>query len=67
MLSLLFCVYSRDFVDRGSKSIEVTMIIFCGFLMSPSAVYMNRGNHEDVIMNVRYGFLKEICEKYNVI
>ncbi len=34
--------------------------------MSSSAVYMNRGNHEDVIMNVRYGFLKEICEKYNV-
>lgn len=65
--SLKFDFNFRDFVDRGPKSIEITLIIFCGFLMSSSAVYMNRGNHEDVIMNARYGFLKEICDKYKVI
>ncbi len=53
-------------MDRGPKSIEVSLIIFCGFLMSRSAVYINRGNHEDTVMNVRYGFLKEICSKYHV-
>lgn len=42
----------------------MALIIFAGFVMSPIAVYMNRGNHEDHVMNLRYGFLKEICEKY---
>lgn len=58
---------SSDFVDRGPKSIEISLIIFCGLLASPKSVYINRGNHEDYVMNARYGFLKEICDKYSVI
>ena len=34
--------------------------------MSPSAVYINRGNHEDYVLNIRYGFLKEIGNKFGV-
>jgi serine/threonine-protein phosphatase with EF-hands len=60
-------LFNGDFVDRGDNSIEVSLILFCGFLMSPSAVFINRGNHEDYVLNIRYGFLKEIGEKFGVI
>ncbi|EPY77135.1 serine/threonine-protein phosphatase with EF-hands 1 [Camelus ferus] len=59
-------VFNGDFVDRGRNSMEVLMILLVSFLVYPNDLHLNRGNHEDFMMNMRYGFTKEILHKYKM-
>ncbi|CAF1137416.1 unnamed protein product [Adineta ricciae] len=57
-------IFNGDFVDRGRNSVEVILLLMVALILYPSSVFLNRGNHEDIMVTVRYGFHNEINHKY---
>lgn len=58
-------LFNGDFVDRGSFSVEVILILFAWKLCYPTKVNLARGNHETRNMNKLYGFEGEVTKKYD--
>jgi serine/threonine-protein phosphatase PP1 catalytic subunit len=53
-------LFLGDYVDRGLWGVEVLLKLFREKLKDPKNVFLLRGNHESVDMNLYYGFFEEI-------
>merc|ERR1719352_93861 len=58
-------LFNGDFVDRGSFSVEVILVLFAWKLLFPDHLHLARGNHETRNMNKLYGFEGEVTSKYD--
>ncbi len=52
-------LFLGDYVDRGSQGIEVLLRLFQLKLEDSEHIFLLRGNHETVDMNLFYGFFEE--------
>lgn len=58
-------LFNGDFVDRGSWSTEIALLLYAYKWLYPNNFFLNRGNHETDDMNRMYGFEGECRAKYN--
>ncbi|KAI9710390.1 MAG: hypothetical protein M1828_002178 [Chrysothrix sp. TS-e1954] len=58
-------LFNGDFVDRGSWSTEIALLLYSYKWLHPSTFFLNRGNHETDDMNRLYGFEGECKHKYS--
>lgn len=58
-------LFNGDFVDRGSWSTEIALLLYANKWLRPKNFFLNRGNHETDDMNRVYGFEGECKAKYN--
>lgn len=58
-------LFNGDFVDRGSWSTEIALLLYAYKWLYPNTFFLNRGNHETDDMNRMYGFEGECKAKYN--
>jgi hypothetical protein len=59
-----FMVFLGDYTDRGSYGIEVIYTLLQLKIANPNQVFLVRGNHEDLSLVARYGFVAEGRAKY---
>uniref|UniRef100_K3WX33 Serine/threonine-protein phosphatase n=1 Tax=Globisporangium ultimum (strain ATCC 200006 / CBS 805.95 / DAOM BR144) TaxID=431595 RepID=K3WX33_GLOUD len=61
----MWYLFNGDFVDRGSHGVEVMLLLLTFKLLYPNYVFLNRGNHEERMINEVFGFEDEVYVKYN--
>jgi len=57
-------IFLGDIVDRGHHSVESITQLLLYKIIFPINMILLRGNHESESTTQKYGFYKEICEKY---
>ena len=57
-------VFFGDYTDRGTYGVEVLYTLLRLKLANPDRVHLSRGNHEEVSIAARYGFLSAGRVKY---
>ncbi|NHJ84150.1 MAG: serine/threonine protein phosphatase [Asgard group archaeon] len=60
-------IFLGDIVDRGSNSIACLNLLFSLMIRHPEKVHLIRGNHEEITVNMRYGFLEEVKRFTNFV
>ncbi|RLO02256.1 hypothetical protein DYB28_005260, partial [Aphanomyces astaci] len=61
----LWYLFNGDFVDRGLHGVEVICTLLAYSLLYPQFVFLNRGNHEALVLNQVFGFADEVSKKYD--
>ena len=59
-------IFNGDMIDRGIRSTEVLFFVLSLQQLAPDSVFINRGNHEDITLNLSYGFCSELSLKYSL-
>ncbi|KAG7375302.1 hypothetical protein PHYPSEUDO_001997 [Phytophthora pseudosyringae] len=57
-------LFNGDFVDRGAHGVEIMLLLLTFKLLYPAFVFLNRGNHEERMINEIFGFQAEVFSKY---
>lgn len=61
-----YLIFLGDYVDRGKFGMETLYTITRLKLENPDQVFMVRGNHEDVDINMKHGFIRELKRKCGI-
>jgi len=59
-------LFLGDYVDRGKHSIEVMCLLMCYKLKYKDTFHIVRGNHENHLTNMVFGFYNECQRRYNI-
>ncbi|MHA1583857.1 MAG: metallophosphoesterase family protein [Promethearchaeota archaeon] len=60
----LTVIFEGDYVDRNPKDLENFALISAFYARYPHRVVLLRGNHEDLLINLNYGFLSHLSERF---
>lgn len=59
-----YILFLGDYTDRGLYGAEVLYSILRLKAANPTQCVLVRGNHEDLYINIHYGFMQEVKEKF---